>query len=267
MRAMFVQAKSNIKETTVRFTPDMIADGGVKVPSRNKLQQRALIDDWQSELLLTAEMNGAVARSVIVENSTSVLEYDANEDAQLFVLDAELTPIGLYTVASEQAVIYNQVPDVLNIPISVFVLDSTRMGETFKLTFDGVDNFAETLYLYDSYYDTMLPLIDGLTLELEMPKSKKIRYYITRETNNDGPLTGVGVLEESAVVVISNRGEVTILAEDEIKSIVVYDIAGRKIFADGNVDALKYQMLLPQGVYMVYVETEMVNSNQKVVIK
>ncbi len=267
MRAMFVQAKSNITETTVRFTPDMIADGGVKVPSRNKLQQRALIDDWQSELLLTAEMNGAVARSVIVENSTSVLEYDANEDAQLFVLDAELTPIGLYTVASEQAVIYNQVPDVLNIPISVFVLDSTRMGETFKLTFDGVDNFAETLYLYDSYYDTMLPLIDGLTLELEMPKSKKIRYYITRETNNDGPLTGVGVLEESAVVVISNRGEVTILAEDEIKSIVVYDIAGRKIFADGNVDALKYQMLLPQGVYMVYVETEMVNSNQKVVIK
>ena len=267
MRAMFVQAKSNITETTVRFTPDMIADGGVKVPSRNKLQQRALIDDWQSELLLTAEMNGAVARSVIVENSTSVLEYDANEDAQLFVLDAELTPIGLYTVASEQAVIYNQVPDVLNIPISVFVLDSTRMGETFKLTFDGVDNFAETLYLYDSYYDTMLPLIDGLTLELEMPKSKKIRYYITRETNNDGPLTGVDVLEESAVVVISNRGEVTILAEDEIKSIVVYDIAGRKIFADGNVDALKYQMLLPQGVYMVYVETEMVNSNQKVVIK
>lgn len=267
MRAMFVHAKSNIKETTVRFTPDMIADGGVKVPSRNKLQQRALIDDWQSELLLTAEMNGAVARSVIVENSTSVLEYDANEDAQLFVLDAELTPIGLYTVASEQAVIYNQVPDVLNIPISVFVLDSTRMGETFKLTFDGVDNFAETLYLYDSYYDTMLPLIDGLTLELEMPKSKKIRYYITRGTNNDGPLTGVDVLEESAVVVISNRGEVTILAEDEIKSIVVYDIAGRKIFADGNVNALKYQMLLPQGVYMVYVETEMVNSNQKVVIK
>ena len=263
MHAMFVQTKSNVTETTVRFTPDMIATTGTAVPSRAK----ALAPLYpQSVLTLTANLGGAVASTVIVETNSATADFNEEEDAQLFMLDAELTPIGLYTVASQKALLYNSVADILNVPLSVMVLDSARMAETFTLSFSGVDNFAETLYLYDARYNIQYPLIDELALELELPVAGEIRYYITRAQYSGGTPTQLDHLN-SKVCVVSNKQQTTIYAQDNILSINLFDISGRKLMQLNDINSTTYQLALPLGVYMLQIETESNTFIEKIIVK
>ncbi len=264
MHAMFVQTKSNVTQTTVRFTPDMIATSGSSVPSRAK----ALAPIQHDPILtLTANLGGAVASTIIVENNSANAEFNEEEDAQLFMLDAELTPIGLYSVASEQALMYNAVSNIIDIPISILVLDSTRLAENFLLTFDGIDNFDETLYLYDSYYDSKLPLIEGLTLELEMPIAGETRYYITSTCNDGGTPSISDELNNTNICIVSAQSEATIFADDNIISLDLYDVAGRKVLSTCNINATKYQFAMSTGVYLVEVKTQTSSFIQKIVIK
>lgn len=264
MHAMFVQTKSNVTQTTVRFTPDMIATSGSSVPSRAK----ALAPIHHDPILtLTANLGGAVASTVIVENNSANAEFNEVEDAQLFMLDAELTPIGLYSVASQKALLYNAVADIINIPISIMVLDSARIGETFALTFSGIDNFDETLYLYDAYYDLMYPLFDELTLDLELPQAGEIRYYITRNQASTGPATDTDNLSDAKLLVVSTTQGATIIANENILSIAIYDIAGRKLNEINNINAERYQFTMPLGVYMLQISTESNTLTEKIIIK
>lgn len=264
MHAMFVQTKSNVTQTTVRFTPDMIATSGSSVPTRAK----ALAPIHHDPILtLTANLGGAVANTIIVENNSANAEFNEEEDAQLFMLDAELTPIGLYSVASQKALLYNAVADIINIPIFIMVLDSARIGETFALTFSGIDNFDETLYLYDAYYDLMYPLFDELTLDLELPQAGEIRYYITRNQAPTGPATDTDNLSDAKLLVVSTTQGATIIANENILSIAIYDIAGRKLNEINNINAERYQFTMPLGVYMLQISTESNTLTEKIIIK
>lgn len=264
MHAMFVQTQSKVTQTTVRFTPDMIATSGSSVPSRAK----ALAPIHHDPILtLTANLGGAVASTIIVENNSANAEFNEEEDAQLFMLDAELTPIGLYSVASEQALMYNAVPNIIDIPISILVLDSTRLSETFLLTFDGIDNFNETLYLYDSYYDSKLPLIEGLTLELEMPMAGETRYYVTSTRNDGGIPTIYDELNNTNICIVSAQGEATIFADDDILVVDIFDAVGHRLLSSSDINSHKYQFTMPAGIYIVEIKTETLNTVQKVVIK
>ena len=266
MRAMFVQAKDTRKEITVQFTPSMMSYNEVfeveEVPNRPS-RMRAMTDT--KKLTLTATVDGKISHTFIEETNYSSKNYSDSEDAELFMLDAELTPIGLYSVADSIALLYNATPDVVNIPISVFLLDSTITAESFGLTFDGVDSFDETLYLYDNVYETMLPLIDGLTLELEMPKAGEIRYYVTRD-NSGGTPTDDSYLSDAKLCVVTNDGLLSIYSNLNINDIEIYDIAGRLVHSN-NLNSTIYEVELPTGVYMLQVVVGDTLKTQKVIVK
>ena len=266
MRAMFVQAKDTRTEVTVKFTPSMMSYNEVfevdVVPHRSARVQA--VSDVK-KLTLTANVEGKIAHTFIEETNYSSKNYSDSEDAELFMLDAELTPIGLYSVADSIALLYNATPDIVNIPISVLLLDSTITAETFDLTFDGVDSFDETLYLYDSLYETMLPLIDGLTLELEMPKVDEIRYYVTRD-NSGGTPTDDSYLSDAKLCVVTNDGLLTIYSNQDINDIKIYDIAGRLVHSN-NLNSTIYEVELPTGVYMLQVVVGDTLKTQKVIVK
>ena len=265
MRAMFVQAKDTRKEITVKFTPSMMSFNEVfevdVVPHRSRVQTA----NDAKKLTLTANVEGKIAHTFIEETNYSSKNYSDSEDAELFMLDAELTPIGLYSVADSFALLYNATPDVVNIPISVFLLDSTITAESFGLTFDGVDSFDETLYLYDNVYETMLPLIDGLTLELEMPKAGEIRYYVTRD-NSGGIPTDDSYLSDAKLCVVTNDGLLSIYSNLNINDIEIYDIAGRLVHSN-NLNSTIYEVELPTGVYMLQVVVGDTLKTQKVIVK
>jgi hypothetical protein len=267
-RAIFVKTNTSTSSIILNFTEDMMSFNEkaevVVVPKAPMAYVAPNVDE--QILTLTAMVGDAKACSFIEQTNYSSKDYSDTEDAELLMLDAEMTPIGLYSIASDYALMYNSTPDIRNIPIAVMVLDSTINAETFMLTFDGVDNFDETLYLYDAYYESMLPLIEGLTLELDMPAENENRYYITTSRSGDITTDADGI-EDAKVCVQSYNGYAVVYSDKDINSIRVYDVAGRKIYDAADLNASQYRIDLPTGVYVMQLMVDGDEIMQKMIIK
>lgn len=269
MRAMFVKTKTPTTSLTLTFTAGMISfseSAEVEVVP-TKAPRRSLEESFTSMLTLTAQLGNAVSRTYIEEVYGALSAYDAVEDAELIVLDKDLTPISLYSVADKYALLYNRMPEIDSVPISLLVTDSTLITETFTLTFEGIDNFDYDLYLYDALYDTELPLIEGLTVELESPVGGEVRYYVKGKESQGGVETGDVDLLQSKISVVNSKGSATIYSTANINSIAVYDVAGRLMSVVESLDRKVYDVELPMGVYMLQITTEDNVYQEKVVIK
>lgn len=270
LHAIFVKGTST--SMSFKFTPEMMlfneqSDVNNEVPNKVAIH-RAPEYIEESILTLTAEIGGVRSRTRIEEYYGANKEYNAEEDAELLVLDAALTPINLYSVASGTALAYNRVAEIEEIPISILLLDSIINAETFTLTFDGVDNFDKELYLYDIVYNTKLPLIEGLALELELPMDGEVRYYITSQRTQGGVTTDEVDVSQSQISVISTHGKAIIYSPSEIiKSVEVYDLAGRLVSIAESLNIKEYNINLPIGAYILQVTTGNNIYQEKVIVK
>jgi hypothetical protein len=265
--AMFVKGNSTFKTPTFEFTPAMMSYTESTEPPT---QQRAPRMVEERELLtITAEVDGARSRTYIEKYFAANNEYLDTEDADLLVLDADLTPISVYSVATGAALAYNSVTDMEFVPLGLLLVDSTIVAESVRFTFDGVDYFYDELYLYDALYNSYLPLIDGVALELEMPESGELRYFITDTKHNvgGGVATSDDLVEGSKVCVFTTEGEVCIIAEDIISEATVYDIAGRLIYYSDQISSSQHNISLPNGVYMLKVVVNSNLSTHKIILK
>ena len=265
--AMFVKGKTNSVEQTFKFTSEMMSYIESTEPST---QQRAPRMVEERELLtITAEVDGARSRTYIEKDFAANNEYLDTEDADLLVLDADLTPISVYSVATGAALAYNSVTDMEFVPLGLLLVDSTIVAESVRFTFDGVDYFSDELYLYDALYNSYLPLIDGVALELEMPESGELRYFITDTKHNvgGGVTTSDDLVEGSKVCVFTTEGEACIIAEDIISEATVYDIAGRLIYYSDQISSSQHNISLPNGVYMLKVVVNSNLSTHKIILK
>lgn len=264
--AMFIKGKTNSVEQTFKFTSEMMS----YIESTDPTQQRAPRMVEERELLtITAEVEGARSRTYIEKDFAANNEYLDTEDADLLVLDADLTPISVYSVATGAALAYNSVTDMEFVPLGLLLVDSTIVAESVRFTFDGVDYFYDELYLYDALYNSYLPLIDGVALELEMPESGELRYFITDTKHNvgGGVTTSDDLVEGSKVCVFTTEGEACIIAEDIISEATVYDIAGRLIYYSDQISSSQHNISLPNGVYMLKVVVNSNLSTHKIILK
>ena len=158
-------------------------------------------------------------------------------------------------------------PKVDSVPVSVLVADSALISDVFTLTFDGVDNFDYDLYLYDALYDTKLPLIDGLTVELELPVDGEVRYYVKAKEAQGGVTTDNVDVLQSKISVVSSKGRAIVYSTANINSISVYDVAGRLMSVVESLNKKEYDIELPMGVYMLQITTEDNVYQEKVVVK
>ena len=265
--AMFVKGKTDNVKQTFKFTPAMMSYKQSPEPST---QQRAPRMVEERELLtITAEVDGVRSRTYIEKDFAANNEYLDTEDADLLVLDADLTPISVYSVATGAALAYNSVTDMEFVPLGLLLVDSTIVAESVRFTFDGVDYFYDELYLYDALYNSYLPLIDGVALELEMPESGELRYFITDTKHNvgGGVTTSDDLVEGSKVCVFTTEGEACIIAEDIISEATVYDIAGRLIYYSDQISSSQHNISLPNGVYMLKVVVNSNLSTHKIILK
>ena len=265
--ALFVKGNSTSKTQTFTFTPAMMSYTQSPEPST---QQRAPRMVEERELLtITAEVDGARSRTYIEKDFAANNEYLDTEDADLLVLDADLTPISVYSVATGAALAYNSVTDMEFVPLGLLLVDSTIVAKSVRFTFDGVDYFYDELYLYDALYNSYLPLIDGVALELEMPESGELRYFITDTKHNvgGGVTTSDDLVEGSKVCVFTTEGEACIIAEDIISEATVYDIAGRLIYYSDQISSSQHNISLPNGVYMLKVVVNSNLSTHKIILK
>ena len=270
MRAMFVQSKSDVKSISVKFTPEMMSyneSSVTEVPTRVSRESEYYYAD--PKLRMQVEIGGVTACAYIEQKFNSTIEYSSEEDADMLMLDAELTPLGVYTKATNRAVVYNSLPEIEMVPLGIEVLDSTLLLETFNLSIEGVDQFETSLCLYDKQTKTVFPLIEGLTLALDLPQNEEERYYITRvsELEDDSLLTEIDGVSKSRVCVVSGDYGAIFYADKNIDFVHVYDMLGRLVLIGNDIQSTIYKVKLNDGVYLAEVKVGEDLWIEKVIVK
>lgn len=224
MQSFFVRLKDGQSASQLNFTSAMTVDrevfGGVKTAS----------DEGQGEdnialTLTAASASGYRNRSRIVLDASASEDYDDAEDAQL-LYDAQLKEVPVvYTVAGDEAVALNTLPNVDWLPLGVVGTSSV------ELKIEGVNRLSSPLYLYDAATRKYQEIKDGE--EIKVQPNEHGRYFLTQTRSTSG-MEDVKVKEKSMknVKIYSPVWGVMIISKPRDASsnkVEGYTLDGRKV--------------------------------------
>lgn len=224
MQSFFVRLQDGQSASQLNFTSAMTVDrevfGGVKTAS----------DEGQGEdnialTLTAASASGYRSRSRIVLDASASEDYDDAEDAQL-LYDAQLKEVPVvYTVAGDEAVALNTLPNVDWLPLGVVGASSV------ELKIEGVNRLSSPLYLYDAATRKYQEIKDGE--EIKVQPNEHGRYFLT-QTRSTAGMEDVKVKEKSMknVKIYSPVWGVMILSKPRDASsnkVEGYTLNGRKV--------------------------------------
>lgn len=224
MQSFFVRLKDGQSASQLNFTSAMTVDrevfGGVKTAS----------DEGQGEdnialTLTAASASGYRSRSRIVLDASASEDYDDAEDAQL-LYEAQLKEVPVvYTVAGDEAVALNTLPNVDWLPLGVVGASSV------ELKIEGVNRLSSPLYLYDAATRKYQEIKDGE--EIKVQPNEHGRYFLT-QTRSTAGMEDVKVKEKSMknVKIYSPVWGVMIISKPRDASsnkVEGYTLDGRKV--------------------------------------
>lgn len=193
-------------------------------------------------LYLTATtQDGKQSRAALAYNLAADKDYEASEDAELF-LDSNLSDVPMvYTVAGTMAASINQTSELYNIPVGVY--SQGAKGENVSLSFSGLNGFSYAT-LYDAETGTDTPLHEGSSLSV--PANTNGRYFLRA-----GVPTANEAVQENAIRIYSVGGQLVIASTDPLQQVYIYDFAGRLVDSETRLHTTRYTTDLPAGNYMV----------------
>lgn len=236
LQSFFVQKANNeTGELTVEFTKEMQTLGGNDdgLRSANALTITATTTD------------GRTSRAAVAYDMAASADYEASEDAELF-LDSNLGDVPMvYTVAGTMATSINRTSELYNIPLGVY----GNKQEMVTLSFGGLNQFSSAT-LYDAQEQTETPLHEGKTVSV--PAGTSGRYFLRA-----GTPTGNEVIARNAFLVYSvGGGKVMVTSSNTpLKDIRVYTMGGaqvRSIQASG----MQQEIYLNRGIYLITVSDQ-----------
>ena len=261
MQAFFVEKKgytpTKADEPTdetkmeVTFSADMTVSA-TKVSSASDTKSFSAVNPI---LTLTATSKQGQSRAAVVQKSDASNQYEADKDA-VALLDSELDAPMAYTVAGSYAAAVNAIHDYKNVPLGVYAKD----GEEVELSIEGVSQLVSPLYLYDAVTRSTTP-IDGDSFTLNLTGSSHGRYFLT---------TDDGIKAEGDIRIYSPADGQLIIAStpsDRLKQVQVYDLNGRMVESRQNVGTATCQLYVPDGIYIVRVQSEQGEAQAKLKIK
>lgn len=224
MQSFFVRLKDGQSASQLNFTSAMTVDrevfGGVKSAS----------DEEQGEdnialTLTAASASGYRSRSRIVLDASASEDYDDAEDAQLLYDDQLKEVPVVYTVAGDEAVALNTLPNVDWLPLGVVGASSV------ELKIEGVNRLSSPLYLYDAATRKYQEIKDGE--EIKVQPNEHGRYFLT-QTRSTAGMEDVKVKEKSMknVKIYSPVWGVMIISKPRDASsnkVEGYTLDGRKV--------------------------------------
>lgn len=219
MQSFFVRLKDGQSASQLNFTSAMTVDrevfGGVKTAS----------DEEQNltTLTLTASASGYRSRSRIVLDASASEDYDDVEDAQL-LYDAQLKEVPVvYTVAGDEAVALNSLPDVDWLPLGV-VGKSSSVG----LKIDGISRLSSPLYLYDAATRKYQEIKDGE--EVKVQANEHGRYFLTQTRSTTG-IENAEMGESDVKIYSPARGLIVVskVGGSLLNKVEVYTLDGRLV--------------------------------------
>ncbi len=266
MQSFFVRLKDGQSASQLNFTSAMTVDrevfGGVKTAS----------DEGQGQVSLTltaASTSGYSSRSKVVLDANASEDYDEAEDAQL-LYDAQLKEVPVvYTVAGDEAVALNSLPNIDWMPLGVVGASSdvesgdagsSANSASVLLAIDGISRLSSPLYLYDAATRKYQEIKDGE--EVKVQANEHGRYFLTQTRSTTG-IENAEVGESDVKIYSPARGLIVVskVGGPLLNKVEVYTLDGRLVAARKAEGAASVSIPIvstasPQEVYIIKVSMQ-----------
>lgn len=246
-QSFFVKKNVGATVSDVKFTSAMYVD-------RTITPGLLMASDYVKSIEATTEnSNGQISKARIALRPEASADYDDQEDVDL-LYDQNLKDIPqVYTVAGNEAVAVNAVPELSWIPLGIV----SQQAEEVSLTLKGVNKLEAPVYLYDAASASFTELHEGEAVKVKAGDHG--RYFLTQTRTTTG-IDRIEAEEQSAPVKVYSPAAgmivVTALGGEKLDKVQVFTLDGKMVHSYQLPDKQRMILRVPSGIYIVKASTQ-----------
>ena len=246
-QSFFVKKEDGKTVENVRFTSTMCVD-------RTITPGLQMASDYVKSIEATTEnSNGQTSRARIALRPEASADYDDQEDVDL-LYDQNLKDIPqVYTVAGNEAVVVNAVPELSWIPLGIV----SQQAEEVSLTLKGVNKLDAPVYLYDAASASFTEVHDGEAVKVKAGDHG--RYFLTQTRTSTG-IDRMEAEEQSAPVKVYSPAAgmivVSALGSEKLDRVQVFTLDGKMVHSYQLPAKQRMILRVPSGIYIVKASTQ-----------
>ena len=246
-QSFFVKKNAGAAIREVRFTSTMCVD-------RTITPGLLMASDYVKSIEATTEnSNGQTSRARIALRPEASADYDDQEDVDL-LYDQNLKDIPqIYTVAGNEAVAVNAVPELSWIPLGIV----SQQAEEVSLTLKGVSKLDAPVYLYDAASASFTELHEGEAVKVKAGDHG--RNFLT-QTRTSTDIDLMEAEEQSAPVKVYSPATgmivVSALGSEKLDRVQVFTLDGKMVHSYQLPDKQRMILRVPSGIYIVKASTQ-----------
>ena len=246
-QSFFVKKKGGETVENVRFTSAMYVD-------RTITPGLLMASDYVKSIEATTENSkGQISKARIALRPEASADYDDQEDVDL-LYDQNLKDIPqVYTVAGNEAVAVNAVPELSWIPLGIV----SQQAEEVSLTLKGVNKLDAPVYLYDAASASFTELHEGEAVKVKAGDHG--RYFLTQTRTSTG-IDRMETEEQSAPVKVYSPAAgmivVSALGSEKLDRVQVFTLDGKMVHSYQLSAKQRMILRVPSGIYIVKASTQ-----------
>lgn len=246
-QSFFVKKKGGETVENVRFTSAMYVD-------RTITPGLLMASDYVKSIEATTEnSNGQTSKARIALRPEASADYDDQEDVDL-LYDQNLKDVPqVYTVAGNEAVAVNAVPELSWIPLGIV----SQQAEEVSLTLKGVNKLDAPVYLYDAASASFTELHEGEAVKVKAGDHG--RYFLIQTRTSTG-IDRMETEEQSAPVKVYSPAAgmivVSALGGEKLDRVQVFTLDGKMVHSYQLPDKQRMILRVPSGIYIVKASTQ-----------
>ena len=246
-QSFFVKKNAGASIREVRFTSTMCVD-------RTITPGLLMASDYVKSIeAMTENSNGQTSKARIALRQEASADYDDEEDVDL-LYDQNLKDIPqVYTVAGNEAVAVNAVPELSWIPLGIV----SQQAEEVSLTLKGVNKLDAPVYLYDAASASFTELHEGEAVKVKAGDHG--RYFLTQTRTTTG-IDRIEAEEQSAPVKVYSPAAgmivVSALGGEKLDKVQVFTLDGKMVHSYQLPDKQRMILRVTSGIYIVKASTQ-----------
>ena len=246
-QSFFVKKKGGETVENVRFTSAMYVD-------RTITPGLLMASDYVKSIEATTEnSSGQISKARIALRPEASADYDDQEDVDL-LYDQNLKDVPqVYTVAGNEAVAVNAVPELSWIPLGIV----SQQAEEVSLTLKGVNKLDAPVYLYDAASASFTEVHEGEAVKVKAGDHG--RYFLTQTRTSTG-IDRIEAEEQSAPVKVYSPAAgmivVSALGGEKLDRVQVFTLDGKMVHSYQLPAKQRMILRVPSGIYIVKASTQ-----------
>ena len=246
-QSFFVKKNAGATIGEVRFTSAMYVD-------RTITPGLLMASDYVKSIEATTEnSSGQTSKARIALRPEASADYGDQEDVDL-LYDQNLKDVPqVYTVAGNEAVAVNAVPELSWIPLGIV----SQQAEEVSLTLKGVSKLDAPVYLYDAASASFTEVHEGEAVKVKAGDHG--RYFLTQTRTSTG-IDRIEAEEQSAPVKVyspvAGMIVVSALGSEKLDRVQVFTLDGKMVHCYQLPDKQRMILRVPSGIYIVKASTQ-----------